>query len=168
MFDKDNNVAVGAREKQRRAQALKGGKASDMIHASRGGGVDHRPMVTVLCILIMAVGLAYFLSVGPWEKGVPFETGINAIDRNLLSATRPNFMGDATIDFGILVFLRGFLLFLAAGFLPLAGLTWMRLIDRPEMSPWRTVWGVGIGIAFAYYVIMDAIWPLLKDLFGIT
>lgn len=167
--EKGQPVPAGAREKHRRAQMLHGDKKAkgyEPIQARRGGGDQATSwVVSVAIIFVVAIGLAWLLTDTFWSHGgAPFGIGIDSIDRNILQTSSAYFFGDATFDPILLVFFRGLLFFVMGGIIPGAAFLWVRLIDRTEMNPYLTVWGVTIAlvlIASAYVLFVK---PAIDDL----
>ena len=161
---KDKNQLVGAKDKLLRAKMLKTGMTLDEIKSKREGKQADNPATAIVMIYIISCAVAFFLTQGPWKNGVRVKSGNDDLDSLLFSLGDPSFVGDSTIDAGIQILARGLLLFLAAGFLPLMSLLWIRGLDRTDMDPFRTMWGVTVGLGLFYFAIADLVIPLIESM----
>ncbi len=160
-MNQDKGELVGAKEKRDRAKALKAG--SGEIKSKREGKGGDNTTISVLIIYLFSCALAYFLTAGPWKDGVRVNTGHDGID-DLMFSSSLHVMGDPALDMILQVMARGLMIFILAGLLPLSALIWIRALDRADMNPDRTRWGVPIGIGVVYCVIADIIVPLVQTM----
>jgi hypothetical protein len=153
---------VGAKEKIMKAKMLKHGRLADHIETKGEGKKPAGP--TVVLIYILAAGLAYVLQIGAMKNnGLPWHTGMTGFDNLMFSSGVPSITGDSAEDEFVVPLLRGLIIFLAAGFLPLLTLLWIRAIDRPNMNPFLAFWGVSVGFFFVFFFTRDFFGPLLMQ-----
>jgi hypothetical protein len=154
-FNKKQQRLVGAAEKLRHAQQLKGGYLKEQI-TSKGEGKNAGPLAAVLLVYFIACALAYVLTTeGILKSGFPFRTGFSAID-GLLAGT----------DL-VAIAARGFVFFLMGGVIPLLTFFWVRLIDRKQDYIFVTFWGVTVGAPLVFLLVVAYVVPLLIELFDI-
>jgi hypothetical protein len=139
---------VGAREKIAHAQALAKKKGFYHIESKREG---KPPDVTISVIIIygMAVVLALLLTQGMLDKGdAPFRLSDPYLHELLLGRHPPAFMGDRDMDTLIAVFIRGTVIFLLAGVMPLLSRLWdrMRGNNKPDFFIFWVVSTAVIGL----------------------
>lgn len=152
---------VGAKEKITKAKMLRRGM-SDQI-STKGEG-DKPWAATVVLIYVLAAGLAYVLQIGAMKNtGLNWHTGMAGFDKLMFSGGVPSITGDEGQDMIIVPLLRGLIIFLAGGFLPLTTLLWIRAIDRPNMNPFLAFWGVSVGVFFVFFFTKDFFGPLLMQ-----
>lgn len=145
-------MPVGAKAKQARARELQAQGYFDQLTPGHAGNPEGRWQAT-LCIFVLGLVLAYFLTDGPIAAGRFGATGVPILDELVLAATPPVLFGMPMADLALVVFIRGLLITVIAGFLPLVAWLWVEVIDRPMMSPYRTVWGVTIGVALVGFFL---------------
>lgn len=152
---------VGAREKRLQAAILKGGQQGQEIQSKREGkGQD--PKVTGLLIYGLSCGVATLAAtVGPLKNGANVSTGARFID-DLLNM---KMMGDADMDFIILIFIRGLAICLLGGFLPFMAFFWSRILDKTGMNVYLTVWGVAVGLPLVYFLLLSLA-PVFTEISG--
>lgn len=155
---------VGAKEKIRQAQMLKKGMSMEDIQSKREGKQTDSPAVSIVLIYVLSCAVAYFLMEGPWKNGAPLKIGHSDLDDLFFGAGAAVFSGDRDIDFLITVFFRGLFIFAAGGAMPGLAFLWMRGLDRTNMNPFRTVWGVSVGVVFIYFVFKEGIIPLIETM----
>jgi len=76
-------------------------------------------------------------------------------------------MGDASIDYFLIIFIRGLAIFIAAGILPGATYLWQRLMDKAQMNIYISTWGVTVGLALMYYIGRDFLADIFKELIAV-
>lgn len=160
MADREQKV-VGAQAKIKNARKQRIMGAFSLSPENKVRSAHEHHFVT-LFIFAMGVGLAYLLSEGPFRNGYAPSTGHVGIDKLLFSITPPVFIGDPMIDYGIAILIRGLVLTVILGIVPLIGWVWMELLDRPEMSPFRVAWAVSLATGIGLMVF----WPMLAAIFN--
>lgn len=160
---KDKGMSrVGAREKMRQARNIMGGGAPDR-DAKRTS-----PAVAVIAIYIMSVALAFVITENYINQGgLRLSVGDADLDRLLFKPGAHNFMGSADIDYIILMMIRGFAIFLAAGIWPFATLVVQRALDNAHLNIYRAFWGTPIGLTLLLLLLKDYFGPLLAEVFKI-
>ncbi len=165
MFGGDkNNRLVGAKEKHEKSLKFKPG---NFTVKSKREGKNPSPIIPLAVIYGIAVILAMFLTEGPFKEGVGLRTGNGTFDSTFFGPGIPSFTGTPDTDRGIAVFLRGTLLFLLGGFLPLCTYLWQKLVDNARMNVYMGFWGVTLGLALLYYLGRDTLGPLFKEILDI-
>jgi hypothetical protein len=156
--------AVGARAKIERAKQL---EAMGYFDGTAGAKVDtiKERIYSTLAIVALAMGLSWLLTDGLIAQAVFPAVGNPLVDGVLLAPVPPTFIGVPVADLALIVVLRGIILLLAAGFIPLVGWVWAELLDRHDLSPWRTVWGVTLGVAVAI-LLLKPVFAMIFNNFG--
>lgn len=159
MFGKDKNrPLVGA--KLKREQAMKF-KPNFQVESKREGK-ERSPIIPLAVIWGIAVILALILTEGPLKTaGLNFHSGNARFDGIFFGPGIASFTGNPESDRGIVIFLRGTLIFLLAGILPALTWLWQKLLDRAQMNVYLAFWGTTITVVLLYYLIRDSIGPLL-------
>lgn len=155
---------VGAREKRMMARNIGGGNT---INPKGKDAKETSPVAAILMILIISVALAYLLTEIYINNGaMRFSTGMSDIDNLLFKNNKPQFFGSPDLDYGVLIFIRGVAIFLAAGIWPLTALIVQRAMDNAQMNVFRLFWGTPIGLALFVIIVKDLIWPGLSAILG--
>lgn len=155
--------AVGASAKLKRARKLGAMGMLDINNTNMRHGGSNERMYSTLLVIALAAAVAWRLGEGVLKTGGIGKTGVALFDEFVL-APAPVFMGDTMIDAGITIALRTVLLLLIAGIVPAVSWAWAELIDRPLMSPYRTVWGVTLALMLAG-MFLEPIFAMIQSNF---
>lgn len=163
--DDKSQKLVGAREKRDKAAQFR-------PHAyeikSKKEGREGSKVVPLAVIYGIAVVFALILTEGVMDqKNIGIHTGNGAFDRMFFGPGIPSIMGSQETDRGIVIFLRGTMIFLAAGVLPLFTWLWQKIADGARMNVYLAFWGVTIGLGMIWYLAMDSLIPALNAVIDI-
>jgi hypothetical protein len=150
---------VGAKEKVLKAKKFN----KNYQVQSKKEGKPQSPVVPALIVLCISVLFAFILTEGVLKTGVGLRIGNAGLDKLLFGPGQPSLTGDTDTDYGLVIFLRGIVIFILGGIIPLCTLIWQRLIDRAQMNIYVAFWGVSISLGLIYYLIKDSLTPILKD-----
>jgi len=158
--DKALMSRVGAREKMKQARNIMGGGAPDK-DAKRTP-----PAVAVITIFVMSVALAVVVTESYINQGgLRFSVGDAGLDKLLFKPGTHSFMGDPDMDYIILMLIRGFAIFVAAGIWPFATLVVQRALDNAHLNLYRAFWGTPIGLTLLFLLLKDYFGPMLAEVF---
>lgn len=160
---KEPEKLVGARAKIEHAKKFKKGY---QVESKREGKAPD-PKVAVGVVLALAIGLAALMTEGVLKTGAGIGTGNAKFDKILFGPGEPPLMGDASIDYFLIIFIRGLAIFIAAGILPGATYLWQRLMDKAQMNIYISTWGVTVGLALIYYIGRDFLADIFKELIAV-
>ncbi len=167
MSKNEDQRPVGAQAKLARARALNNMGAFDPnFRGSFGGSASERVYATIFVVALACIA-AWFLGDGPLRAGVFGATGNSFIDEFILAAN-PVYIGDPMIDPAIAVVLRAVVLLLVAGIIPALSWMWGEIIDRPQMSPYRIVWGMTIAVLLVALLMKPVFGSLVSSLLVAT
>jgi len=149
---------VGAKEK-----ILKAKKFNKNYHVQSKKEGKQSPVIPALIVLCLSVLFAFILTEGALKTGVGLRIGNAGLDKLLFGPGQPSFTGDVDTDYGLAIVLRGIIIFLLGGIIPLCTVMWQKLLDRAQMNVYIAFWGVSIGVGLLYYLVKDSLTPILKD-----
>src|SRR5690606_8182635 len=158
-FGKDKKPdLVGAKEKVLKAKKFN----KNYQVQSKKEGKPQSPVVPAAIVFCISILFAFILTEGALKTGIGFRIGNAGLDKLLFGPGQPSLTGGEDMDYGLSILLRGIVIFLLAGIIPLFTLMWQRLLDRAHMNVYVAFWGVSVAVGLLYYLIRDSIVPILK------
>ena len=157
MFEKKQEVPVGASAKIEAAERMKAKSRLDMLATSEGQTASQTIPVTF--VFALAVGFAMLAMDGSMINTAGWHpTGVGSVDQLLVGSAAQRFTGDAQIDKLIVAFIRGFALCLVTGIIPLFAAVVTRMGGKGKINPLVACWGMLIAVPMFGFLIG----PLLK------
>lgn len=152
MFDKKQNMGIGATEKIAIAKRMRDDAQQKIDHDA---GVKERPAIPAAIVFALAVILAVIITDG----GIHFDgglrvTGFVRFDQMLAGINIPNTFGDGDTNRAIFMFVRGFSFFLLAGIPALLARLLMRAFDQRGLSPYMAIWAANLLLAIYYFIFI--------------
>ncbi len=164
----DKNVgyrAIGAAGKREMAEAVRQKSMRGVVMTPSGVESQFVPMAVIFAFCVIFAFLVTegsLINASGWSP-----TGLYRIDSWLTGRTLANITGTVTgsteMDLLLTVFIRGIVLFLVTGILPLVALVGMHVIGKSKLSPVSAFWGATVLMALVFFLFgQDVIMALLK------
>lgn len=157
---KDTAKRVGAHEKVATAKQFTN---QYQIKSKREG--KQSAAIPVVILYGLAVVAAFVLGeFGGWQDGINLHLGNPTADKLLFGPGNGNVTGDPSMDAALTIFVRGTVIFLLAGAVPVLAMMWQRLLDNSHMNMYVATAGVLIVFGTGLHLGWDYVYPVLQSL----